>query len=167
MGIYVGGWILSVVGNRTVNDIFGAKRPWLPVDFPSIHAFFIFFLIGWPFPLPIPRTNRNDYLESLTTDNHPQSWFHSFTLYILLYLNVGWFNMSIILDDPFVADYLPIFSPSKRERFATHSGKTSSISQIAQAMGFINFIPLFYTHKSMAISGTYINWRYLPYIRPI
>jgi hypothetical protein len=61
------------------------------------------------------------------------------------------------------------FSPSKRERFATHSGKTSSISQNAQTMGFINFIPLFYTHKSMAISGTYINWRYLvpiPYVRP-
>ena len=48
--------------------------------------------------------------------------------------------MSIILDDPFVAGYLHIFSPSKPEPFATHSGKTSSISQNAQAMGFINFI---------------------------
>ena len=49
MDIYVGGSILSVVGNRTVNDIFGAKQPWLPVDFPSIHAIFIFFWSVDPF----------------------------------------------------------------------------------------------------------------------
>ena len=49
MDIYVGGSILSVVGNRTVNDIFGAKQPWLPVDFPSIHAIVIFFWSVDPF----------------------------------------------------------------------------------------------------------------------
>ena len=73
----VAGWILSV-GSMTVNNIFGAKQPWFPVDFPSIQVFLIYFwLVDLFSSNTVPRTNRKNYFEP-PTDNQliPQSWFH-------------------------------------------------------------------------------------------